>query len=138
MAVLTFDTYSAARSHLKDVLDAAESGRMAVLRRDDVDSVVVNGEQLRSFLASTMSARIKAVSEAKGWSLFLPGTSVAAHASSLDLAVAELIEALREYADDWMDRLLHVSNHQANWGLVQLVVLSDDDQLKGWITGANG
>ncbi len=137
MAVLTFDTYSAARSHLKDVLDAAESGRIAVLRRDNVDSVVVNGERLRRFLAATTSGHIQAVSEGDGWSLFLPGTPVAAHAAGLDVAVAELIEGLREYADDWLDRLLNVPNHQANWGLVQLVVLSNDDQLTDWITGSD-
>ncbi len=138
MGVLTFGTYSAARSHLKDVFDAAESGRTAVLRRDNVDSVVVNGTQLRQFLALATSGRVQVVPESDGWSLMLPGTAIAAHADSLDGAVIELIEALREYADDWLDRLLDVPNHRGNWGLVQLIVLSDDDQLKAWITGTSG
>ncbi len=84
MGVLTFGTYSAARSHLKDVFDAAESGRTAVLRRDNVDSVVVNGAQLRQFLAVATSGRMQVVPESDGWSLMLPGTAIAAHAGSLD------------------------------------------------------
>ncbi|BCB87816.1 hypothetical protein [Phytohabitans suffuscus] len=39
-----------------------------------------------------------------------------------------MVLALREYAEDWQERLLDAPNHAGNWGLVQLVSLSDDDQ----------
>ena len=44
--------------------------------------------------------------------------------------------ALREYADDWQERRLNAPNHRENWGLVQLISLSDDDQLTDWLVGS--
>jgi hypothetical protein len=44
--------------------------------------------------------------------------------------------ALREYAEDWQDRLLHAPNHRDNWALVQLITLSSDEQLREWLTGS--
>jgi hypothetical protein len=29
-----------------------------------------------------------------------------------------------------------VRNHRDNWGLVQLIALSDDDQLRDWLVGS--
>lgn len=46
-------------------------------------------------------------------------------------------ESLREYAEDWQARLLNAPNQQDNWGLVQLVSLSDDEQLKEWLVTAD-
>ncbi|SEG42856.1 hypothetical protein SAMN05444920_102996 [Nonomuraea solani] len=46
-----------------------------------------------------------------------------------------MIEALREYAEDWQSRLLDAPNHRENWGLVQLISLSDDEQLREWLVG---
>ena len=44
--------------------------------------------------------------------------------------------SLREYAEDWQLRLLNAPNHRDNWGLVQLISLSDDEQLRDWLVGA--
>jgi hypothetical protein len=46
-----------------------------------------------------------------------------------------MVEALREYAQDWQDRLLNAPNHRENWGLVQLVELSTDEELRTWLNG---
>jgi hypothetical protein len=46
-----------------------------------------------------------------------------------------MINALREYAEDWQERLLDTPNHQNNWALVQLISLSTDDQLRDWLVG---
>ena len=51
-------------------------------------------------------------------------------------AITEMASALREYAEDWQDHLLHAPNHRANWGLVQLITLSSDEQLREWLTGS--
>jgi len=75
------------------------------------------------------------VAEADGWSAFVPGIPVTGAGGTYDDAVADVADALREYAQDWV-RLQHAPNHRDNWGLVQLVNLSDDDQLRLWITGA--
>jgi hypothetical protein len=83
----------------------------------------------------SMSA-VRVVSEADGWSVFIPGLPVAANASSFDEAIAEMVCALREYAEDWRRRLSDAPNHRDNWGLVQLVSFSDDEQLRTWLVGA--
>ncbi|GAA1621018.1 hypothetical protein GCM10009733_016950 [Nonomuraea maheshkhaliensis] len=59
-----------------------------------------------------------------------------ADGSTLDQAIAEMVEGLREYAEDWQDRLLDVPRHRENWGVVWLISLSDDDQLRAWRMGA--
>ncbi|GAB3709471.1 hypothetical protein [Nocardiopsis nanhaiensis] len=50
---------------------------------------------------------------------FIPGVPVAADGSTFDEAVTEMVDALREYAEDWQDRLLDTPNRRDNWGLVQ-------------------
>lgn len=92
-------------------------------------------EQLRRILALVPSCA-QVVPEADGWSVFLPGLPVAADGATFDEAIAEMIEALREYADDWQERLLDAPDHRENWGLVQLISLSDDAQLTDWLVGS--
>lgn len=131
-----FDSFTEARSHLKELLDAAHEGRPATLRRDTGVAAVVNADNLRAALALLPSLRPVAVAEAGGWSLFIPGVPVAGDGSSFEEAVADFVDALREYEEDW-DRLRVARNHQSNWGLVQLVALSDDETLRAWVTGAS-
>ena len=135
MSAVHYDSYTEARAHLKDLLDAAERGRVATVRRDSARTAVVDVERLRYFLASIVPSQAQVVSEAGGWSVFIPGLPVAADGASFDEAVTEMIDALREYADDWQERLLDAPNHRDNWGLVQLISLSDDDQLREWLVG---
>jgi len=136
MSIVHYDSYTEARAHLKDLLDAAERGRVATVRRDAATTAVVDVERLRRSLAALCPSRAQVVAEAGGWSVFIPGLPVAADGASFDEAVAEMIVALREYADDWQDRLLDAPNHQNNWGLVQMICLSDDDQLREWLVGS--
>jgi hypothetical protein len=131
-----YDTFSDARRHFKDLLDAAVSGRPATLRRDDAQAAVVDASRLRSLLASLEPARVKVVAEAGGWSALMPGLPVAADGPSFDEALIELVYALREYSDDWNDHLLTAPNHRDNWSLVLLVTLSSDEQLKDWLLGS--
>lgn len=133
MSAVQYNSYTEARAHLKDLLDAADRGRVATVRRDTNTTAVVDGRRLRDVLATLVPSRAQAVPEAGGWSVFLPGLPIAADGATFDEAIEETIDALREYADDWQDRLLDTPNHRANWGLVQMVVLSDDEQLRDWL-----
>jgi len=136
MATAThFPTLSAARAGFKDLLDAAEEGRSATVRRENKVAAVVDAGRLRSMLAETRPADAQLVAEADGWSVFLPGLPLAADATTFDGALDEMVLVLREYAQDWDDHLLHAPNHANNWGLVQLIALSDDGQLKAWLVG---
>ncbi|MCY9785022.1 prevent-host-death protein [Nocardiopsis sp. EMB25] len=135
MASVHYDSYTEARTHLKNLLDAAESGRVATVRRESVRTAVVDVERLRHCLATVTPSRAQVVSEAEGWSVFIPGLPVAADGGSFDEALSEMVGALREYAEDWQDHLLDAPNHRENWGLVQLISLSSDGQLRDWLVG---
>ncbi|APU19742.1 prevent-host-death protein [Actinoalloteichus sp. GBA129-24] len=136
MATVHYESYTEARTHLKKLLDAAEEGRVATVRRDSVMTALVDVERLRRFLASTVPSDAQVVPEADSWSVFIPGLPVSADGASFDEAIAEMVDALREYAQDWQERLLAAPNHRDNWGLVQLISLSDDEQLRCWLVGA--
>jgi predicted RNase H-like HicB family nuclease len=136
MSALHYNSYTEARAHLKELLDAAERGRAATLRRESAVAAVVDARRLRSFLASLIPSRAEAVAEAGGWSVFVPGLPVAADGTTFDEALDEMVDALREYADDWQDHLLDSPNHRENWGLIQLITLSDDAQLRDWLVGS--
>ncbi|HEV2370641.1 MAG TPA: prevent-host-death protein [Streptosporangiaceae bacterium] len=135
MSAVHFDSYTDARNHLKDLLDAAENGQVATVRRESATTAMLDAARLRHFLASVVPSRAEVFQEAGGWSVFIPGLPVAADGVTFDEAIAEMIEALREYAQDWQDRLLHAPNHRENWGLVQLISLSGDEQLRSWLAG---
>lgn len=132
---ITYDNYSDARSHFKAMLDAAARGVPATVQRDRMVAAVVDAERLREGLGR-VCPKAETVSEAGGWSVFLPGVPVAADGVTFDDAIDEMVDALREYAEDWQDHLLDASNHKGNWALVQLVCLSSDAQLRGWLVGA--
>lgn len=138
MSAVHYDSYTDARTHLKDLLDAAERGKVATVRRDSRTTAFVDRERLRYFLAAVAPSRAQVVAEDGGWSIFIPGLPVAADGASFDAAMDEMIIALREYAEDWQERLLDAPNHAGNWGLVQLVSLSDDEQLREWLVGSEG
>ena len=71
----------------------------------------------------------KAVNEGGGWSVFLPGTPIAAEGADLGEATDEFVTALREYAEDWHERLKFAPNHAQHWPLVHFVSLSSDADL---------
>ena len=135
MPAVHYDSYTKAREHLKDVLDQAENGQVVTVRRESATAAVLDAGRLRHFLASVVPPCAKVVAEAEGWSAFIPGLPVAGAGATYDAAIADMADALREYAEDW-PRLQHAPNHRQHWGLVQLVALSDDDQLRQWITGS--
>ncbi|GAA1452442.1 prevent-host-death protein [Nocardiopsis tropica] len=135
MTTVHYDSYTEARAHLKALLDAAERGRVATVRRDSARTAVVEVGRLRHYLATVAPSRAQVVPEAGGWSVFIPGLPVAADGASFDEAVTEMVHALREYAEDWQDHLLDAPNHRENWGLVQLISLSDDEELRDWLVG---
>ena len=137
---MSSETYSftKARNNFKEVLDAAEQGRTATIDRDGQRAVIVNAERLQHTLSVLSRGQVQVVAEPDmSWTLLLPGTPIAAQASDFDVAVAGFIEGLRDHAQDWQQRLRLVPNHADNWGLVQLVELSDQYQLRQWILGAD-
>ena len=122
-----------AREHFKDILDAADDGRPATVTRDARRVAAVDADRLVHFLTRVRPSRAEAVAENDSWSLFIPGLPVAADGATLDEAVEEMIDALRDYAEDWADRLRLAPNHADNWGVVQIVALASHDELRDWL-----
>ena len=128
-----YDTVTEARKHFSDLIDAAEAGVPATVRRDATRAAIVDAERLRYFLVRLRPARAQVVAEAGGWSIMLNGLPLAADGETFDEALDEMVDVLREYAQDWADHLRHAPNHADNWGLVQMIELSTDAQLKDWL-----
>jgi hypothetical protein len=135
MSSVHVNGYTEARAHLTDLLDAAELGCPATVSRESSVTAVVDADRLRCLLAVAGPVRPQIVAEAGGWSVFLPGSPVSADGGTFDEAIAEMVDALREYAADWEERLRDAPDHRRQWGLVQLINLSDDDQIRGWLIG---
>jgi predicted RNase H-like HicB family nuclease len=134
MTALHYESYTEARTHMKELLDAAERGQPASVRRGVLTAMVLDASRLQHFLLTAYPSRALVVAEAGGWSAVIPGLPVAADGATFDEAVTELIDALREYAEDWQEDLYNAPNHSDNWPLVHLVEFSDDDQLRAWLT----
>lgn len=75
----------------------------------------------------------EAVAEEDGWTVILPGTPIAADGADLGEAAEEFVTALREYAEDWVERLKLAPNHTEHWPLVRFVSLNSDAELTDWI-----
>lgn len=128
-------TLRSGRESLKDVLDAAVSGRPASICRGEERVAVVDAERLVEFMAKVRPAKAQMVPEADGWSIFLPGLPIAADAATYDEALEEAVLALRDYAEAWSERLRLAPNHSNNWPLVQLIEAASDARLKAWLAG---
>lgn len=132
-----YATATAARSAFKSVLDASERGRTVTVVRDDYVAAIVAADRLQDYFARTVSPHAKAFFEDGLWVVLLENRPFVSEGVSLDDAVADLIESLREYAEDWEERLQSAPNHAGNWGFVQLITLSTDDQLANWLNTAS-
>ncbi len=132
-----FDSYTSARTNFRDLLDAARAGYVTTLERERERYTVVDGDVLREQLAVLLPSHAVVAAEGGRWAAFLPGLPLSGEGDDLDAALDDLIEALREYAADWNERLRTAPNHRGNWALATLVELSADDQLKGWLLSDN-
>lgn len=135
-APVSYSSAREARKHFKDLLDAADEGRPAMVTRDERRVAAVDADRLVYFLTRLHPSSVEAVADGDGWSIFLPGTPVAADGATVEEAGEEMVDALRDYAEAWTERLRLAPNHEDNWGLVQIVTLATDDQLRSWLLAA--
>lgn len=128
-----FSSYTSARTNLRGVLDAARAGLVTTVVRDSERYVVVDAEVLREELSQLLPSRAVVVAEGGGWSAIVPGVPVHGDAATFEEAATDLIQALREYAEDWNEDLHAAPNHRQHRALVELVELSSDEQLRDWL-----
>lgn len=133
---IRYSTLSKARSHLSDVLDAAEADLPLHLERRHVGFAVMTESLLTRLLSGAVSVPGPEVySENDGWTIVLPGTPVSADAAVFDEALDDFVAALREYVEDWIGDadLRRAASHRVNVGLVQFVSRLSDEQVRQWI-----
>lgn len=130
-----FDSYSEARDKLRCVLDAAHEGLVTTVTRNKERFVVLTADARGAELRRLLRSQAVVVHEGGGWAAFIPGVPVHGDAESFDDALDDLIAGLREYAEDWNDRLHAAPNHAQHRSLVELIELSDDEQLREWLVG---
>jgi predicted RNase H-like HicB family nuclease len=135
MSAVEYATSSEARQNFKEMLDAAAAGRLVIVHRDDAATAVQDAARLQRFLAAVIPSHAVIAAENNGYSVFLEELPIGADGATPDEAITEMIGALRTYAVAWHDVLGNAPNHRDNWGLVQMISLSSDDQLRTWLTG---
>jgi hypothetical protein len=132
-----YDTTSSARTSFKRVIDGAVRGSSVTVRRDGDSVAVVDATRYRRFLARTVVVDVRVLEEDGVFAMIMADPAIAVEDEDYEALVADMVLALREYAEDWQDHLLSAPNHTENWGLVQLVELSDDAQLSAWLLGTD-
>jgi Antitoxin of toxin-antitoxin, RelE / RelB, TA system len=130
-----FDSYSEARDKLRCVLDAAHEGLITTVTRNKERFVVQSADARGAELRRLLPSQAVVAHEGGGWAALIPGVPVHGDADTFDDAIDDLIDALRDYAEDWNDRLHSAPNHAQLRSLVELVELSDDEQLHDWLVG---
>lgn len=128
-----YPTFAGTRERLKEVLDATAQGRTVTVGRGSEVSAVMPLDKIRRHFFRTVSPRTTIFREDDRVVALMEGRPFAAEGSSVDEAISELIDALREYAVYWDDHYQHAPNHAQNWALVQLIKFSTDEQLNEWL-----
>jgi hypothetical protein len=144
---LHYDTFKDSRDHLAEVLDAAQDGLMVSLRRGrsrrDIRAgsvAVVKTAVLQDLLEKIVADSIEASYNADDQlhTVAVRGLPLAAEGESLSDAFDDLVDEIRDYCDDWVDRLRFAANHEGNIPLVYLAQTMSDDELHAWLVKQAG
>jgi Antitoxin of toxin-antitoxin, RelE / RelB, TA system len=142
MPTLCYPTLQEGRSHLSEVLDAAQDGLMVSMqrgrsRRDAREGPVsvVKTSVLQGILEQIVAERVEAhYNEAdRLYTVAINGLPLAAEGEQLSDAVDELVEDIRFYHDDWVSSLRHAPNHEGNVPLIWLTQSMQDEELRDWL-----
>ncbi|MGQ0464191.1 MAG: prevent-host-death protein [Sporichthyaceae bacterium] len=128
-----YATTTEARTQFRALLDGALAGRTVTVRREQERYAVVDVARLLTKLMQARPARALVVREGGGWAAMLQDLPVHGEGDTFDEAIDDLIDALREYAEDWNDHLLDAPNHRDNWDVAEIAELATDEQLKVWL-----
>lgn len=118
--------YSTVERHLVVGISRGTDAPVAVIRRDDLKKA------LQSLCPLEPQVRFSKEGEVSMWIDDLPVNS---QGINLEEAEQSLIEALRDYAKTWVEDLKEYPNHKHRWDIVNLVLLSDDEELRVFLFG---
>lgn len=125
-----------ARDHFKELMDRAESGGVAVIRRRSA-MVLLDRDTLNTALAAQYPFDVKVSITGRQTSMWIDGVPVHGVGDSYDEAENELLDALVSYAEEWVEELRFAPNHRANAPLVERVLMyaGDREELRRVVFG---
>jgi hypothetical protein len=129
----TYSSAASARQNFKQMLDGAAAGVPVTVRRDKEVFALTQADKLRRHFAETTSPRLRLGQEDGVWIASMDHRPFVAEGRSEEEAIYNLVEDLREYAEDWAEHYEAAPRHKREWGLVQLVSLSTDSELVEWL-----
>lgn len=121
---------SEARAQISQIYDRSRRGGPSVISRGSEEPVaLLPAEHLAEALAVLAPLAAEVSFDADGVAAWLLNAPVHAVGPDIDAVAANLVAALRDYAELWESDLHAAVNHRPNWALVYRVGLLDDDQL---------
>lgn len=125
-----------ARDHFKDVLDVAEGGAVAVIRRG-YPVVVVNRAVMDDALGVLAPLDVRSAATNGEVAFWLEDAPVHATGSNLDEAEDNFLDALLDYVDLWFRELRNAPNHKQHQHLAMRVAMfaGDADELRRVVFG---
>ena len=125
-----------ARSRFRELYDSAERHVPTVVQRDnDTPIALIRRDDLLRALQALCPIEPQVSFSDGGVSMWIDGLPLSSEGADLAGAEAELVASLRDYADTWVEDLHRYPNHDQQWGLVNLILLSADDELKSHLFG---
>ena len=118
--------YSTVERHLVVGISRGNDAPVAVIRRDDLKKA------LRALCPLDPQVRF---SEGGVVSMWIDDLPVSSQGGNLDETEQGLIEALRDYSQTWVEDLKEYPNHKHRWDVVNLILLSDDDEMRAFLFG---
>lgn len=116
-----------ARRHFPALLDKARNGDWQIIgRRGRSEAVLANVAELDELLCTVYRFRPEVDFAEQGVGVWLPELETHGVGATLDEALADLADAMVEYAEDWVDHLRHAVNHRPRAGYVRRIQLAGD------------
>ena len=134
---MEYRSISAARSAISEIYNTAERNlAVGITRENDVPVAVIRQDHLKKALRALclLEPQVRFSSDG-AVSMWLVGLPVSGQGESFDAAGQDLIDSLRDYAKTWIEELRDYPNHKNRWDVVNLVLLSNDDEMRVFLFG---
>lgn len=135
--LLEYRTISAARNAIGEIYNTAERHlAVTITRENDAPVAVIRQDHLKKALQALclLEPQVRFSSDGQV-SMWLDGLPVSGQGETFDAAGQEIIDSLREYAKTWVEDLRDYPNHKHRWDVVNLVLLSEDDEMRAFLFG---
>ena len=135
--LLDYRSISAARSAIREIYNTVEGHlAVAITRENDAPVAVIRQDHLKKALQALclLEPQVRFASDGTV-SMWLDGLPVNSEGESFDAAGQGLIDSLRDYTKTWVEDLRDYPNHKNRWDVVNLVLLSNDNEMRAFLFG---